>query len=107
VAQVEVLRGPQGTLYGRNTTAGVVNVQSARPKAKWEGSFDAKVGNLNSQNYTGMINAPIGDSLGIRLAANYDRQDSNVLKRPTTPIRSTPIARSSRRACRLVAISAA
>jgi iron complex outermembrane receptor protein len=80
VAQVEVLRGPQGTLYGRNTTAGVVNVQSARPKAKWEGSFDAKVGNLNSQNYTGMINAPIGDSLGIRLAANYDRQDSNVLE---------------------------
>ncbi|WCT77775.1 TonB-dependent receptor [Novosphingobium humi] len=85
VAQVEVLRGPQGTLYGRNTTAGVVNVQSARPKAKWEGSFDAKIGNLNSQNYTGMINAPIGNSLGVRLAANFDRQDGNVLETASNP----------------------
>jgi iron complex outermembrane receptor protein len=85
VAQVEVLRGPQGTLYGRNTTGGVVNVQSVRPKAKWEGSFDAKYGNLNSQNYSGVINAPVSSSLGIRLAANYDRQDNNVLETASNP----------------------
>ncbi|HWU01706.1 MAG TPA: TonB-dependent receptor [Novosphingobium sp.] len=85
VSQVEVLRGPQGTLYGRNTTAGVVNVQSNRPKAKWEGSLDVKYGNLNSQNVTGMINAPIGQSLGIRLAANYDRQNSNLVESVANP----------------------
>jgi iron complex outermembrane receptor protein len=85
VAQVEVLRGPQGTLYGRNTTAGVVNVQAARPKAKWEGSLDAKYGNLNSQNISGMINAPVSDTLGVRLAANYDRQNSNLLESASNP----------------------
>jgi iron complex outermembrane receptor protein len=85
VSQVEVLRGPQGTLYGRNTTAGVVNVQSNRPKAKWEGSFDAKYGNLNSQNFTGMINAPVSDTLGVRLAMNYDRQDNNLRESVSNP----------------------
>lgn len=85
VSQVEVLRGPQGTLYGRNTTAGVVNVQSNRPKAKWEGSFDAKYGNLNSQNFTGMINAPVSDTLGVRLAMNYDRQDNNLREGVSNP----------------------
>jgi len=108
VAQVEVLRGPQGTLYGRNTTAGVVNVQSARPKAKWEGSFDAKVGNLNSQNYTGMINAPIGNSLASVWPPTLTVRTATFWKRPPTrPIRSTPIARSSRPACRSAATSAA
>jgi iron complex outermembrane receptor protein len=85
VSQVEVLRGPQGTLYGRNTTAGVVNVQSNRPKPKWEASFDAKYGNLNSQNFTGMINAPVSETLGIRLAANYDRQDNNLREGTSNP----------------------
>ncbi|WP_298399853.1 TonB-dependent receptor [Sphingobium sp.] len=78
--RVEVLRGPQGTLYGRNTTAGVVNVITARPKTKFEASFDAHTGNLGARGATGMINVPVGDTLGVRLAANYERRDSYVLE---------------------------
>jgi iron complex outermembrane recepter protein len=79
--RVEVLRGPQGTLYGRNTTAGVINLISARPKDKFEASVDGKYGNLNSVNLTGMINVPLGEGLGIRAAVNFDRQD-NLLIQP-------------------------
>ncbi len=78
--RVEVLRGPQGTLYGRNTTAGVINVISNRPKDKFEASVDGKYGNLGSTNLTGMINVPIGGGVGIRAAVNFDRQDSPLIQ---------------------------
>lgn len=78
--RVEALRGPQGTLYGRNTTAGVINVISARPKDKFEASFDGRYGNLGSVGATAMINVPIAGEVGARAAINYDRQDSNVIK---------------------------
>ncbi|MFN3458902.1 MAG: TonB-dependent receptor plug domain-containing protein [Novosphingobium sp.] len=49
IGRIEVLRGPQGTLYGRNTTAGVVNLISAKPKlGKFEGSVDLTYGNYNT-----------------------------------------------------------
>jgi iron complex outermembrane recepter protein len=79
--RVEVLRGPQGTLYGRNTTAGVINVISARPKNKFEASVDGKYGNLNSANATAMVNVPIGEELAVRAAVNYDRQDSPIIQK--------------------------
>ncbi len=80
--RVEVLRGPQGTLYGRNTTAGVINVISARPKADaFSASIDGKYGNLNSANLTGMVNVPLSDSIAVRAAVNYDRQDSPILQK--------------------------
>ncbi|NBC36957.1 TonB-dependent receptor [Novosphingobium sp. FSY-8] len=78
VERVEVLRGPQGTLYGRNTTAGLVNIITARPKDKFEGSFDAKYGNYDAVNLTGMLNYGFGNGLGLRFAANYDRMDSTI-----------------------------
>jgi iron complex outermembrane receptor protein len=80
VERVEVLRGPQGTLYGRNTTAGVINVISARPKDTLAASFDGRYGNLNSLGLTGMFNLPVADGLGLRAVVNYDRQDSNLIK---------------------------
>jgi iron complex outermembrane receptor protein len=80
IARVEVLRGPQGTLYGRNTTAGVVNVITNRPSSRTEGSFDAAYGNFDAVNVTGMYNIPVGENFGLRLAANYDRIDSFLKK---------------------------
>lgn len=74
--RVEVLRGPQGTLYGRNTTAGLVNVISARPKDVFEASFDGTYGNYNTVQATGMINLPVGENAAIRAAINYDRRDN-------------------------------
>ncbi|MGC4252498.1 MAG: TonB-dependent receptor [Sphingobium sp.] len=73
--RVEVLRGPQGTLYGRNTTAGVVNVISKRPTDRFEASLDGSYGNFGKADVTGMINVPVGEGLGVRAAVNYQRQE--------------------------------
>jgi iron complex outermembrane recepter protein len=79
--RIEVLRGPQGTLFGRNTTAGVINVIAARPKAGvFQASVDGSYGSLGTVNATGMINVPVGDTLAIRAAVNYDRQDSPIIQ---------------------------
>jgi iron complex outermembrane recepter protein len=78
--RVEVLRGPQGTLYGRNTTAGVVNVISAPPRHDYEESIDVRAGNLDMYGATGMVNVPVGEDLGLRIAMNYQRQDSNIIE---------------------------
>jgi iron complex outermembrane receptor protein len=77
IARVEVLRGPQGTLFGRNTTAGLVNVITNKPKlGVVEGSVDLGYGNYNTQQASGVINLPVGEIVALRLAANYDRRDS-------------------------------
>ncbi len=60
VSQVEVVRGPQGTLYGRNATAGVVNVISARPTDQFEAMLSADWGNYTNRRYEGMVNIPHG-----------------------------------------------
>lgn len=88
--RVEVLRGPQGTLYGRNTTAGVVNIIAARPKDKFEASGDGRYGNLNSIGLNGMVNVPVAEGLGIRAAVNYDRQNASVIKGVPSPISLNP-----------------
>jgi iron complex outermembrane recepter protein len=88
--RVEVLRGPQGTLYGRNTTAGVINVIAARPKDEFEASVDARYGNLSAIGGTAMINMPLGNGLGVRAAVNYDRKDSDLIKGVSSSIPLNP-----------------
>jgi outer membrane receptor protein involved in Fe transport len=74
--RVEVLRGPQGTLFGRNATSGVVNFITARPNlAKFGASGSVEYGNFNSIRGEGMINAPITDTIGVRLAGYYLNRD--------------------------------
>jgi iron complex outermembrane receptor protein len=75
VAQVEVLRGPQGTLYGRNATAGVVNLVSARPSDQFEAMASADIGNYQNRRLEGMINVPIvDDRLDIRVAGEWTKR---------------------------------
>jgi len=70
--RVEVLRGPQGTLYGRNATAGVVNFITAKPDLKaFHASAEGEYGNYNEYKVKGMINVPLGDTLGVRVAGTY------------------------------------
>ncbi len=75
VAQVEVLRGPQGTLYGRNATAGVVNLTSAKPNDQFEAMASAELGNYHQKRFEGMINLPIvDDRVAIRLAGEWTKR---------------------------------
>ena len=67
--RVEVLKGPQGTLNGRNATTGVINFITARPTGETEGSVDVVVGNYDQVRTTLVLNAPISDDLSARLAA--------------------------------------
>src|SRR3546814_3768493 len=71
-----VLRGPQGTLYGRNATAGVVNIISAKPELDaFNGSIKGEVGNYNSRRLVGMLNVPlVTDILGVRLAGSMTQR---------------------------------
>ncbi|MEI6641236.1 MAG: TonB-dependent receptor [Novosphingobium sp.] len=76
LAQVEVLRGPQGTLFGRNATSGVVNFRTAKPDLNGFGaSGDAEYGNYNSVRLRGMINIPLGETLAVRAAGFYLKRD--------------------------------
>ncbi|MGW8392550.1 TonB-dependent receptor [Pseudoduganella sp. HUAS MS19] len=76
VDRIEVLRGPQGTLYGRNTTAGVVNVISNAPAPQWEGAASLALGNFRSRVATGMLNVPVNDKLALRAAVAVHKHDS-------------------------------
>jgi len=75
VAQVEVLRGPQGTLYGRNATAGVVNITSAKPTDQFEAMGSAELGNYKQRRFEGMVNIPIiDDRVAIRIAGEWTKR---------------------------------
>lgn len=74
--RVEVLRGPQGTLFGRNATSGVVNFVPVRPDlTAFKGSGEIEYGNFNSVKAKGMINLPISDTLGARVSGFYLKRD--------------------------------
>jgi outer membrane receptor protein involved in Fe transport len=74
--RIEVLRGPQGTLFGRNATSGVINFITAKPDLSGihaNGEFE--YGNYNTKEAKGMLNIPLGHTLGIRVAGVYLKRD--------------------------------
>ncbi len=74
--RVEVLRGPQGTLYGRNATAGVVNLISAKPKFYFEAKASADISNYSSSRIEGMVNVPlVEDMVALRIAGAWTKRD--------------------------------
>ncbi|MDZ4776017.1 MAG: TonB-dependent receptor [Alphaproteobacteria bacterium] len=76
VQRVEVLRGPQGTLYGRNSSSGVLNIitQKAVPE-EFSGRIEGTYGNFNTYKTNGYVNIPIGDTFAARLAGFYTKRD--------------------------------
>ncbi|WP_394441984.1 TonB-dependent receptor [Sphingobium naphthae] len=76
IAQVEVLRGPQGSLFGRNTTAGIIKFDTNRPTMDWQGRASASYGSYNTVTFDGGIGGPIvADKLAFRVSALYQRRD--------------------------------
>ncbi len=72
ISQIEVLRGPQGTLYGKNTTAGAINVTTKAPNFEaFEGKAEFSAGNLNLKQAKVSISAPLADDLAFRLSASH------------------------------------
>lgn len=78
VQRVEVLRGPQGTLFGKNTIAGVFNVTSKGPSDEWEGDGTLNYGEHDSQRAEGGFGGPITDWLGVRVAGLWRKDDGEL-----------------------------
>jgi iron complex outermembrane receptor protein len=75
VERVEVLRGPQGTLYGRNATGGVVNVISRAPTADFESRGTLTYGNYNTMRAEAAVSGPITEGIRARVAGLYSKRD--------------------------------
>lgn len=79
--RVEVLRGPQGTLFGKNTTGGAVRVVSRQPRmGVFEGGIDATYGSYDRTDAKARINIPIGDTLALRFSGAYNDRDGWFLR---------------------------
>jgi iron complex outermembrane receptor protein len=77
LADVEVLRGPQGTLVGSNSTGGAIFINTQNPKlSQTEGYADLSGGNYNTVGFQGAVNLPVGDVLAVRLAAETSQHES-------------------------------
>ena len=76
--RVEVQRGPQGTLYGRNSFGGNIALYSAVPKEEFGGGMTALYGRFNRVRVEGFVNAPVSPGVQVRVAAMYERADGYV-----------------------------
>jgi iron complex outermembrane receptor protein len=75
VQRVEILKGPQGTLYGRNTTAGAVNVISSKPSDRAEGFATLDYSSFNTVRGEAAVNVPLAETVALRVSGLYDRTD--------------------------------
>jgi len=78
VAQIEVLRGPQGTLFGKNASAGVVNITTQMPKSEFGGSVEASYFDRNEVRLKGSVNLPLNQDTAVRLTGIYGAYDGNI-----------------------------
>lgn len=78
IERLEVLRGPQGTLFGKNASAGVVNIVSKRPTNDFEGTLEASFFTKSEYRGRGIINIPISDKARSRFTGFYGEYDGNI-----------------------------
>jgi len=75
IQRVEVLRGPQSTLFGKNASAGVISIVTKAPQFEQQGSVEATIGNYNQVRIAGDVTGPITDKVAYSLAANFNKRD--------------------------------
>jgi len=75
VERIEILRGPQSTLYGRNVTGGLISVVTKRPTEEFEGFFEASAGNFKQLAFKGSVSGPLSDNVQGRLSAIIQSRD--------------------------------
>ena len=73
--RVEILRGPQSTLFGKNVSAGAISISTKRPEFEWGGSVEASYGNYDQAIFKGTLTGPINDSLAFRISGNINERD--------------------------------
>lgn len=79
IAQIDVLRGPQGTLFGKNTSSGVISIRTRRPEFNLtEGEFSVGAGNFDSRSGSAVLNVPLGEQAAARLSFIGQSQDGYV-----------------------------
>ncbi|PEQ10901.1 TonB-dependent receptor [Novosphingobium sp. PC22D] len=75
ISSVQVLRGPQGTLFGKNTIGGAIVVNSVEPQYDFDMKLEAATGRFNRADFKGMVNVPLSDILAMRAVASYETRD--------------------------------
>ena len=75
IERIEILKGPQGTLFGRNSAAGAIAIVTTQPKDEFDALMRVRFGEFGKQYYEGMVNTPIGDSLALRINGIYNKSD--------------------------------
>lgn len=73
--RVEVLRGPQSTLFGKNVSVGAISITTRLPSFEWEGSVEATYGNLDTVQFRGTLSGPISDTLAFRVSGSTNNRD--------------------------------
>ena len=88
IQQVEILRGPQGTLYGANALAGLINLKSNQPTEQTQGNFEVSLGDYNTQTVSAAVGGTLTKDLGARVAVQQHSSDGYIsndfLKRDDT-----------------------
>ena len=81
LANVQVLKGPQGTLFGRNTTGGAILLTPQKPTARFEGFAEATYGNYDQLRLAGALNLPLSDTFRVRLTGERNSRDGYMKNR--------------------------
>lgn len=78
IERVEVLRGPQGTLFGKNATGGVISIVTARPSKDLSGKVTASVAEKGEYHVNGTVSAPLASNVGVRVSGFYNNDDGYI-----------------------------
>jgi iron complex outermembrane receptor protein len=87
---ISVLKGPQGTLFGANSTGGAIIFTPNKPSDKFEGYVDVGVGDYNLQTYQGMVNIPVNDAVQLRIAGEVVNRDKGYVKNHLPVVTKVP-----------------